>query len=385
MRVLIVGAADSRGALAAVRGLGRAGRHVAFASPARGHLVARSRWVRQWHPLPDPAAGTDVFADAVARLVREFGYDVVFAAGDDWLAALAQVRDRLGASFPYTATPALLRSMDKLELVELASSAGLSGPRTVAGTEQACRDWSGRAVVKPRRHFSSAVVAADVRLEAVVVPDGDQALERVREIAAAGGEPVLQEVVEGRLLALTMLTDEGGRPVARVQQVADEVWPVPAGVSTRARTVAVDPQLAAGLERLLASLSWFGLAQAQFLLGPSGPVLIDVNARFYGSMALALRAGVNLPALWADLAAGERPAGPVDARPGVAYTWLEGDLRRAAAQRRGGGLHDVGATLSHARGAAHSMASWSDPLPVAHHAATLAGRAGRKAWRRIRS
>lgn len=381
MRILILGADDSRGALAAARGLGRTGARVAFASPVRGHLVARSRWIRQWHPLPPPAAGHPAFAAAVTDVVRTQGYEQVYAAGDDWLAALVAAREQIPAAVPYTATPSLLRAMDKLELVELATSAGLQAPRTVPATPEACRTWEGPAVVKPRRHFAAGVVASRERLEAVVAADRDQALRHADAMRAAGAEPVLQELVRGRLLALTLLTDRGSRPVARVQQVADEVWPVAAGVSTRAHTVPVDPDLAARFEQLLSSLGWFGLAQGQFLLGAGGPVLIDVNARYYGSMQLAMAAGVNLPSLWADLAAGRPVPAPVDARPGVRYAWLEGDLRRAASQRRGGLLRDVARTLSHGRRATHSIASWSDPLPAGDHGLALLRRGLRKARR----
>lgn len=199
---------------------------------------------------------------------------------------------------------------------------------------------------------------------------------------SAGVEPLLQEVVDGELIALTLLVDRG-RPVARVQQRAGAVWPRPAGVSARAVTVPVDETLAGPLTDLLAGLSWSGLAQAQFLAGPDGPVLIDVNPRYYGSMALAAAAGTDLPGLWAALATG-RPVQPVgDAAAGVRYTWLEGDLRRALAERRGGLRSDVADTLRWARGAVHSIAARGDPAPLAFHVADLTRRAAGKAWRKM--
>jgi hypothetical protein len=64
--------------------------------------------------------------------------------------------------------------------------------------------------------------------------------------------------------------------------------------------------------------------------GAAGPLLIDANLRFYGSLPLALAAGVNLPALWhAVVAGGELPAFPPPYRVGVTYRHLEHELTAA--------------------------------------------------------
>jgi len=55
------------------------------------------------------------------------------------------------------------------------------------------------------------------------------------------------------------------------------------------------------------------------------PFLMEVNARFWGSLQLAIDAGVDFPYLVYQLARGERPvAAPY--RAGVKSRWLLGDL-----------------------------------------------------------
>jgi predicted ATP-grasp superfamily ATP-dependent carboligase len=89
----------------------------------------------------------------------------------------------------------------------------------------------------------------------------------------------------------------------------------------------VDPDLEAAASRLFGLLGWWGLAQLQLRMRPDGPpVLIDFNPRFYGSLALAEHAGVNLPAAWAGLVRDE-PVPGGRGRPGRRYQWLEGDVR----------------------------------------------------------
>jgi predicted ATP-grasp superfamily ATP-dependent carboligase len=198
---------------------------------------------------------------------------------------------------------------------------------------------------------------------------------RVAEIATLGGEAEVQEFLDGHLMAYAAVTTAGGRQVAaQSMQVASRVWPPGAGASCRAVSVPVDPELAGRAAALLAALGWFGLAELQFLLPADGiPRLIDLNGRFYGSLALAVRAGANLPAVWAALATGrlDEPVEPVTAAAGVRYCWWEGDLRRAFLERRGGVVRDLTDAMYAGLGAVHSIASWRDPAPALTQARRL--------------
>jgi predicted ATP-grasp superfamily ATP-dependent carboligase len=186
---------------------------------------------------------------------------------------------------------------------------------------------------------------------------------------------VLQEVVDGPLRAHVTVVGHDGRPAARLLQEATALYPPRAGITVRGRTLEIDEVVAARAEAMLADLGWFGLAELQYLTGPDGRAhMIDLNGRFYGSLALALGAGVNLPAVWGALALGGSAEAVVDGRPGVLYQWLEGDLRRARVERRGGLLRDVAGCLIAAPGRVHSIWSVRDPLPAVRYAAHLAAR-----------
>ena len=94
------------------------------------------------------------------------------------------------------------------------------------------------------------------------------------------------------------------------------------------------------------------------------PRLIDLNGRFYGSLSLAVAAGANLPAVWADLAMGRPPQAPVRAVPGVRYHWGTADVRRAARERRGGLMRDLAGTAAYALRARQSVVDAADPAPA---------------------
>jgi len=56
------------------------------------------------------------------------------------------------------------------------------------------------------------------------------------------------------------------------------------------------------------------------------PKLIEVNGRFWGSLNLAIQAGVDFPFLLYQLALGENVFGPADYRIGLKSRWELGDL-----------------------------------------------------------
>lgn len=364
MRALIIDAGLDRGSLAAARALADDGWTVGAGSPAPG-LTAWSRRVGAHHLVPDPADGAQALIEGAARAVAEGRYEVIFSSDDEGVLLLSEHRDALGAAVGYADHSVVARAFDKLELTRAAEAAGLGVPRTEPATEQALASWRGPAVVKPRLTFAAG---SSGRLNTQVLANAGAARERVDEIRVAGGEPLLQEVIHGQLTAQTILADRDTRVIARVQQRAVLTWPPEVGVSARAVTVEPDRDLSEGIDRMISSLGWFGLAQLQFLLGPDGqPRLLDFNGRFYGSLALASAAGLNLPAAWARLATG-RPVPEIPrAVVGRRYQWLSRDLRAARARHGESTKWPIVDSLRHAPGATHSVWRLDDPWPAIRH------------------
>lgn len=376
MRVLILEGAASRGCLAASRSLARAGWHVGVGHPPGHSLAAQSRAVRQVFRLPYLEEGLGHYVDAVAAVIDEHRYDIVFGAGDAELLALAVSADRLPAAVPHRPLEVQLALMDKLRLHQAAQRAGLGSPPTWLASDQgadvATLLGAGPVVVKPRLHWDPDRPTASLRVEAQVARDESELARAVGEVRAAGAQAVLQGYVRGRLLAYIVLLSRESRVLAQAQQHAVHTWPEPAGVSARAVTQAVDEDLADASVSLLREVGATGLFELQFLVSDDGGAyLIDVNARFYGSLQLAVSAGADFPRLWADSALGIEADEAASATPGIQYQWLEGDLRRSAAHRDVVGLV---ACLQHARQSSHSIWSAADPGPGVAHAWELGRR-----------
>jgi len=377
VRALILDQGLDRGALAAARGLARDGWEVGSCSPWRG-LLASSRYVCRHHPLPPGAADAEELVAAVNAAADERGYDLVFPCDDGVLLALSQERARLRCLLPYGPHSGIVKALDKLELVRLAHSVGLAVPQTVPVGEAVARPsaFPQGVVLKPRRTFRPNT---GLRLRSSYFERLELAVGWLSQADEEQEDWLVQEPIFGQLVALTTVRDRDGELVAVVAQDAERIWPTTNGVSAYARTVPADPQLVEGVGRLLERLEWFGLAQLQFLRVPGRPpYLIDLNGRFYGSLALAIGAGANLPAVWGRLALGLPWQRPVVAY-GRRYQWLSGDLRAAVAgkPRRLWPLEAV-AALARGRGAVHALWDPTDPLPaLVKLRATLSMRLGR--------
>ena len=69
--------------------------------------------------------------------------------------------------------------------------------------------------------------------------------------------------------------------------------------------------------------------------GVNPPCLIEINGRFWGSLQLAIDAGVNFPVLWVSLLEGRTVEPQTSYREGVTLRWLWGDAKRFARILRG--------------------------------------------------
>lgn len=318
--------------------------------------------------MPPPEEDEAGFVEAVRKAVAAGGYDLVFGAGDGEVLALSAGRDELGTMFPYGPHEGVVRAFDKVELSAAARRAGLGVPEEADAAD-------APVVIKPRHTTVRDPDGGPLRLRAEVAETPDDAARQVAYLESVGAEPLVQRFVEGDLVALVVVADRESRVVAAIQQRTGAIWPRQSGGTVRAVTEPVDEALAERVGTLLSDLRWFGIAQAQFQVPPGGePVLIDLNGRFYGSMALAMAAGPNLPAIWAALAIGAEVPELEESRTGVRYHWLESDLRRSLDERR----RLVG-SLGYALAAKHGLWDARDPRPAARHAGRLARRALRRA------
>lgn len=364
MRVVFTGGEHVAG-LAAARGLQRGGHEAHAAVGTAGSYVARSRAVSSTTVVPHARDDALGFAVAVADVARRVGADVVLPGIDAAMFAIAAHRESFDGVV--TGAPPLeivQRATDKSLLEELAADAGLAVPRTTPATREELASAAERLgyplVVKPVR--SDVEVGADHRIHvAPVVVRAAIELDAVLS-STPGADWLLQPFLESTLGAVAGVAWDGAI-VCAVHQKAVRIWPPECGISSYARTVPRDAELEQGVSRLVRAIGWSGIFQAQFLHTADGPLLIDFNPRFYGSLALAIGAGLNLPAIWVDLLAG-RPPRVGDYRVGVRYRTEEGDVRALRHELLHGNRGSALRGLIPRPGTVHPIFELRDPGPI---------------------
>jgi predicted ATP-grasp superfamily ATP-dependent carboligase len=156
------------------------------------------------------------------------------------------------------------------------------------------------------------------------------AIERMRPITPT---PIIQELVVGDGIGFEALYDFDKKLVASFCHRRLREYPLTGGPSTFCESYD-RPDVAEYSRRLLEHLDWVGLAMVEFKMDARRgiPILMEINPRPWGSMALPILAGVEFPWLLYQLARdGALPPQPPH-RAGVKMRFLINDLQAAVAQ-----------------------------------------------------
>ncbi len=375
---LLVTDADERAALALTRSLGRRD-EVHVAGAGERSLAGRSRRAAAHHRVPSPLAEPGRFAEAVAGLCGRHALDAVVPVSDAAVEALLPARAALAPARLAAPEPeAWARLGDKGETAELARRAGLDVPesRTVASLDEArgaAAELGFPVFLKTRRSLVRAG-AGGSRRPPVLRIDAAPALEAAWP---GDGTPcLLQQAVGGHGVGVFVLRWAGRTRAAFAHRRLREKPPA-GGASVLRESVALDPGLLARVEAVLEQVEHRGIAMAELRRDGERCWLIEFNARPWGSLQLAVDAGLDIPRLWIDALAGRPLEEPPGYRPGVRSRWLLGELDHALALARGAtdtaGRSGLGAALSVLLRPVGGPCRWEvlrreDPAPFAHEA-----------------
>lgn len=207
----------------------------------------------------------------------------------------------------------LLRANDKWALHRVAQTAGVAAPRSwcpADATElhETISQMTLPAIVK-LRHDQNVYLGPSERYTKVSTTDAlVSAWHRFADIQP---RPLVQEYVSGSGYGFEALYDREHRCVASFQHRRLVECPPQGGPSAVCESVRV-PELEEYGRRLLDELKWTGVAMVEFRrCAITGRFyLLEINPRFWGSVALSEAAGVNFPALYYHCARGEKVEAP---------------------------------------------------------------------------
>jgi predicted ATP-grasp superfamily ATP-dependent carboligase len=220
---------------------------------------------------------------------------------------------------------------NKCTLMRTAESLNITIPRTWYVDDPASvatlRDkLTFPVVLKPGKSW--LLYADEWHRVAVKFPQTYQSLEQfIHSEPGLQAHPFLiQECVTGEGQGIFALYDHG-KPLVFFAHRRLREKPPRGGVSVLSESVAADPRLIEHARALLDTAAWHGVAMVEFIQAKDGTYyLMEVNTRFWGSLQLAIDAGVDFPWLLYQTAFGSPPERELDYRSGVRLRWLLGDL-----------------------------------------------------------
>jgi predicted ATP-grasp superfamily ATP-dependent carboligase len=363
------------GVLATVRALRAAGYApwLAVNGPVRTY-AARSQAATGTIPVRDPDLDGEGFVRDLATAAARLSVAAVLPSTETHLLALAgREANFAGAALGIPARERVEWATDKALLFEFAADAGLQRPPTAKvarGDNETLRMFGFPAIIKPLR---SRIRNPDGTVSAhpAHYVSSEQAAEEALE-TLPGAKGLVQPYIPGQLTSVAGVSWDG-ELVCALHQASARIWPVPAGISAYAETIPPDDELERGVGSLLRAIGWSGLFQAQFIRDPHGEhYLIDFNPRIYGSLALAVAAGLNLPGIWVDLLLGKQPD-IHGYRVGTRFRNEEKDVRALARMLVGGERRRALRGFVPRRGTTHAIFSLRDPMPLLTSATKFAG------------
>lgn len=381
MRVLVLDGNENQ-AVACVRSLARAGHQVRVGASTRWSKAGWSRDCSGTFRYLAPEQGTEAFVECIVEEARRSSGGLVLPMTERTTLPLSAHRDLIFAAGGRMVLPphdTVLRAFDKEETTRLAHSLGIAVPETtlIVDHSHACALADSiryPAVLKPRssEEFTTAGGIAPTG-RPLYARDPEQFVTGYAALRSRGSHVLAQEFIEGTGSGYFALMQQGKVVAEFGHRRVRDVHPTGSGSSVRI-SVKPDPRLRDAGLAILQALNWHGVAMVEFRVRREGaPVFMEVNGRFWASLALAVYAGVDFPALLVHMAEEGDVSALPDYRVGLRCRWLLGDFRHLVAVWRGapmgyprefpGRWRSLASVLIPVPGTLHDNFSWRDPLP----------------------
>ena len=308
-KILVLGK-DDRSFLSVVRSLGRKGLEVHVAWHAADSVALASRYVKQAHVLP-ASDEQGSWKGALFALQEREQFDLILPTNDPAVIALYLHREELpqAARIAVPSERSYTLAFDKLETWKLARQLGIPVPnqihaRSTRDASEIRAAFAYPIVLKPRASFAFGRMKWEL---AVRKAYSREAFDTYFTALFAKGDVLAQENFVGEGVGIEVLA-HAGKILLAFQHVRVHEPPLGGGSSYR-KSEPLDPVLFDAARKLIGAMEHTGVAMIEFKRDPRSGVwvMIEINARFWGSLPLSIAAGADFPhALYRMLVHGER-------------------------------------------------------------------------------
>jgi predicted ATP-grasp superfamily ATP-dependent carboligase len=331
MKILVTDG-DFKNTLGIVRSLGRQGHQVSvLVARGRRKLADCSRFCSAVELVPHLTV--ENFAGVVLRVLERTQYDLLMPVGYNSTLAAARSKGKITSLTRLEVAEAakIELAADKKRVHELALKLGLNAPASFypSSMEEAAELAGELNYPVVLKVASESTPHKGIR----IAKSQEEFMPSLESLRAAWPSvppmfPMVQTFVPGYGCGFFALYQNGVCKRVFMHRRIRE-YPPSGGVSCCAESF-YDPALKEAGIKLLDAMNWHGVAMVEFRYDPVQEkyALLEVNAKFWGSLDLALAAGADFPRYLCQMASGEALSYEEDYRYPLRYHWpLSGEIQ----------------------------------------------------------
>jgi protein-tyrosine-phosphatase/predicted ATP-grasp superfamily ATP-dependent carboligase len=335
-RALILGN-DTRSFLSVVRSLGRKGIEIHVCPGQAGTPALASRHISKVHRLPPYGLDPMAWVMALRSLLEQYAFDLIIPCEDAGQAAChAHAAELTPHRFAIPNDLAFECFVDKAATRALATSCGVpvAAGKVLSATDTAenlGKQFGLPLAIKPRCSISLA--QPDTR-QSVQIAGTMQRLTGILGGISARQDFFAEAFFSGEGVGVSVLACRG--KVTQAFQHRRVLEAGPTSGSAYRTSEPLDPSLLAHVTSMCSASNLDGVAMFEFRRSRGGQtaILLEVNARVWGSLPLAIASGIDFPALLYDQLVHKTEAPRLEYRNGLYARSLTSDVyaRLAAVQ-----------------------------------------------------
>jgi predicted ATP-grasp superfamily ATP-dependent carboligase len=296
-----------RKSLAAVRALGVNGIRVTAGESTRLATAAFSRYCHRTVVYPSPLFNPADFVYFLLRELSRHSYQMLLPMEDETTFLISKFHSEFSRRtyLPIPSFEKLQFANRKDKILKLAEDKGIPIPKTwyiddITQLNDLKASLPYPVVIKPKNSAGAVGVSYP--------KNSDELIKQYLTVHRRFPYPLIQERIpsHGNGYGASFLMGKSGDVKASFVHKRLREYPVTGGASTLRESVRND-DVRDMAHTLLKALDWFGVAMVEFKMDPRDgiPKLMEINPRFWGSLSLAVAAGVNFPYLLLKMSRGE--------------------------------------------------------------------------------
>jgi predicted ATP-grasp superfamily ATP-dependent carboligase len=382
MKKVLVLDAENKTALSIIRSLGKRNLEIIAGSFSKFVPGMLSKYTSSKFIYPDPDKNYFIFLKKLKQFINENNIFAIFSATDSTSVILSRHKmelEKLGVKVAIENWETFIKTYDKKKTMEIAEILDIPYPKTYfPNTFEELRVLSKKisypCVIKPR---SKSFWDKSGTLHRTKVTENNYArnpIELMKNYKVLLKEnkflknfqPLIQTYVKGNIMDTVLLANNGDI-VRYFQNVRLRTVPIKGGAFTLAQGIPENSKMLNYTERLIKEIKWTGPAMVEFMRNDIDDefYLMEINGRYWGSLPLTIKSGINIPFLHYLQLRGKQLKYKKVFQNHIKLRWLfPGDLLWLLENLKHKNAKSIFPFISSFFNSKHAIISLKDPLPT---------------------